>query len=243
LPEARRYIEEALPLARGLPAGNELLCTLLALGDLDRLDERNDAARACFEQCLALARLQPDLRHVVVNLLNLSALAVSRGAEREARAMLREAIELCADIGSKTLGGYSLLIASGLAAYRRESRWCAELHAAASRMLEEIGFRCEPADEAYLAPLLEGVARTLPAQELDSARASGRSLSHEEATERTRRWLDSLAATEQARSPTRTFRSAISMRALADDSSDVNVASAHTNTMPRCVGSTSNKSR
>jgi hypothetical protein len=118
---------------------------------------------------------------------------VARGFADRAPSMLLEALSNCEDIGSKVLGAYAMLIASGLAAFREESRRAAELHAAASRQLEAIGFRCEPADEAFLAPLLAQTRDALGTVDFAAAQSAGRTLSYEEAAATTRTWLEQIS--------------------------------------------------
>ena len=62
LPEARKYVEEALPLARRLEHKAYVVSTLLQLGDLDRLEGELDAAATVYEEGIALARGCGDLR-------------------------------------------------------------------------------------------------------------------------------------------------------------------------------------
>jgi tetratricopeptide (TPR) repeat protein len=192
-PEARRYIEEAVPLAREHNGENERICALLALGDLDRLEGRLEPAEACNEECLAIARAssgQPRTKIVVLN--NLSCLSLTRGSAEKVPAMLLEALDICEEIASRLLAAYTMMVASGLAAFRGESRRAATLHAAASRQLDELSYRFEPADEAFLAPLIAQAREALGEAASAAAEASGRALSYEAAMSKTREWLKAI---------------------------------------------------
>jgi hypothetical protein len=103
--------------------------------------------------------------------------------------MLIEALTLAERIGSKPLAAYVLLIASALAAMHREWRRAAQLYGAGDAQCKQIGFQREPADEAFLAPIIEKVQDTLGANAFAAAEAAGRSLSHETALAEARIWL------------------------------------------------------
>jgi tetratricopeptide (TPR) repeat protein len=192
-PQARRYIEEAVPLAREHNGENERIGALLALGDLDRLEGRIEAAEVCNEECLAIARAstgQPRTKIVVLN--NLSCLSLTRGFAEKVPTMLLEGLAICDEIGSRMLGAYTMMVASGLAAFRTESSRAAELHAAASRQLDDVGYRFEPADEAFLAPLIAQAREALGDAQFAAAKVSGRALSYETAMTTTREWLSAI---------------------------------------------------
>jgi hypothetical protein len=108
--------------------------------------------------------------------------------------MLLETLGICEEIGSKMLGAYAMMIASGLAAFREESSRAAELHAAATRQLDELGFRFEPADEAFLAPLIAQARNALGAEAFAAAETSGRAISYEMAMGSSREWLQAIKA-------------------------------------------------
>jgi non-specific serine/threonine protein kinase len=191
-PRARRYAEDALALARRRDGKNEVVCALLALGDLDRIEGRLDDARVRYAECLAIARTATDPRHVAVTVLDLMSVELARGSSEQAPERLLEALEIGVRTGSKTLGAYTVLVASGLAAFLAEPALATELHAAATGLLDDIGFRCEPADEAFLAPLIARAHGALSSDELAHAQGRGRVLGYDPALGRTRHWLEAL---------------------------------------------------
>jgi hypothetical protein len=82
-----------------------------------------------------------------------------------------------------------LEVSAGLAA--RQSEWgkAARLYGAAETQAERTGLRRDPADEAFLAPLIGTARGALDESLYTAAEAAGRALAYEEALLEARVWL------------------------------------------------------
>jgi hypothetical protein len=187
--DARRYIEEAFPMARRLQDRSVLNDALLTLADLERLEGNLDAAEKLYGESLALARELGGLRDITKGLLNLASVSIARASPAGVPAMLFEGVTLAERIGSKPLGAYVLLIASALATALGEWKHAAQLYGAGDAQLKQTGFQQEPADEAFLAPLIGKVRNTLGASAFAAAEAEGHAFSYEAALAEARAWL------------------------------------------------------
>jgi len=87
-----------------------------------------------------------------------------------------------------------LEVSAGFAAWRAEWERAAQLFGATETHAQTTGLRRDPADEAFLAPLMENARRALGESAFRAAEAEGRALAPEDATTRTRAWLAALAA-------------------------------------------------
>jgi len=189
LGESRRYAEEALALARRLKEKALTVTTLMSVGDLDRLEGKLDAAARVYEEGIAVARECGDSRGLIVNLIDLASVLVWLGATERPRELTREALALVEQIGSKPLGAFSLLISAGVAASAGEWRRAAQLYGTAVAQCVQTGLRFEPADEAFMAPLIAKTREALGPSAYAAAEAAGQSLSYEAALAEARTWL------------------------------------------------------
>jgi hypothetical protein len=175
-------------MARASEPAHGLHSALLALADLNRIEGNLDAAERLYAEGLALSRSSGEQRFLVVDLVGLATVTAARGDAQRAQPLLREALAVCEDVGSKPLGSVVLLIGSGLAASNNEWQCAAELYGAATRHCEDTGYRPEPADEAFVAPLVERTRNALGVQ-FAEAESFGRTLSYESAMAQMRTWL------------------------------------------------------
>jgi hypothetical protein len=103
--------------------------------------------------------------------------------------MLLDVISIADDIGSRSAGQSVLDVSSGLAASRKAWHPAARFYGAAEAHMGYTGIRRDPADEAFLAPLI-GNARIALGSAFATAEAAGRCLSYEEAMVEVRAWLE-----------------------------------------------------
>jgi hypothetical protein len=104
--------------------------------------------------------------------------------------MVREALAIAEDAGSKGTGAWSLDCSIGLAAFFSEWERAARLYGATGALSEQTGYRREPVDEASLAPLIRRTREALGAAAFAAAESDGRLLSYDEAMAEARTWLE-----------------------------------------------------
>jgi hypothetical protein len=115
--------------------------------------------------------------------------AIIRGLSDRAREMLLDVISIAEEIGSKSAGGSVLVVSSGLASSIKAWHAAARFYGAAEAHMDHTGIRRDPADEAFLTPLIENVRTSLGAA-FGEAEAEGRRLSYEGAVAEARDWLE-----------------------------------------------------
>ncbi len=176
---ARRYLEEALVLAREQGDKREIAAATNGLAQFHRLAGEIDAAKLLYEEFLAIA-LDMDNRELVsIAQLNLAMVAVSREASEDARTRLLDAIAIAREVGSRPTGQSAIEVTAGLAACLRDWVFAARLFGAAEAQVVETGLHRDPADEAFLAPLIDLARNALGASSFAVAEMSGRSLSYD----------------------------------------------------------------
>jgi hypothetical protein len=104
--------------------------------------------------------------------------------------MLLEASAIVDEIGSRPLGQSVLEVGAGLSAFDREWARAARLFGAVEAQAEETGLHRDPADEAFLAPLIDRARQALGSAAFTAAEAAGRALGYENATAEARAWLE-----------------------------------------------------
>jgi len=186
---ARTYLAEALALARELGNKRELLAAHNALAQLHRAEGELDAAEPLYERTLTLARELGDRESIAIGLLNLAMVSIGRGSSERAGRMLLEVLDIVDETGSQSSGQSMLEVSAGLAACRRDWRKAARLYGAAEALAERTGLRRDPADEAFLAPLVDTARQALNESLYTAAEAAGRALAYEEALLEARAWL------------------------------------------------------
>ena len=178
---ARAYLAEALALARELGDKRELLGALNAMGQLDRAEGKLDDAEPLYDGMLKLAQEMGDRESYAIGLLNLAMVSIGRGSPDRCGRMLVEVLDIAGEIGSKPVGQSALEVCAGLAALNGEPEHAARLYGAAEAHAEHTGLHRDPADEAFLAPLMARVRAVLPLTAYTSAETGGRALGYEKA--------------------------------------------------------------
>jgi predicted ATPase/class 3 adenylate cyclase len=187
---AQAYLEEALSLAQELGDKRELAAALNGLAQVHRLNGDLDRAEPLYTRAVALARELNDRESIAIGLLNLAMVSISRGSAHLARGMLLEASMIAMEIGSKPVGQSVLDVAAGLAASCKDWERAARLFGAVEAQTTRTGIRRDPADESFLAPLMENARQTLAPTLFTQLEAAGRALAYEDAMEDVRRWLE-----------------------------------------------------
>jgi predicted ATPase len=187
---AREHFLAALAKSRRLADKHPLARSLTGLAELHRAEGELDKAEPLYEETLALHRELGDHRGVAAGLTNLARASIGLGLGDRAREMVREALAIAEDTGSKGIGAWSLDCSIGLAAFFSEWECAARLHGAIEALLEQTGYRREPVDAAFLAPLIGRTREALGAATFAAAESAGRSLSYGEAIVEARAWLE-----------------------------------------------------
>lgn len=193
LATARGYLEESLALARQLSDGVGLAAALNALAELHRTEGKLDTAEGLYEESMAVRRALGDRDAVAIDLLNLSVIAIGRGRPDRACSKLREALEIVVELGSKRLGQAVLDAAAGVAAFMKQAAHAARFYGASEAQMREIGLHREPADEAFLRPLVDAARASLGQAAFAEAERAGGTLSYDQAIAEARAWLERAA--------------------------------------------------
>jgi len=194
LPTARRYLDEAMVSAQNLGEQREIAAALNALAQLYRVEGNLDAAESLFEKFLAIARELEDHEIIGIGLLNLAMVAIGRRAGDRARRMLRDALTIAEEIGSKAAGQSVLEVSAGLAVLHEEWEPGARFYGAAEAQAAQSGLHRDPADQAFLEPLVARAQTALGTEAFAAAEDAGRTLPYAAAIAEARGWLSAPAS-------------------------------------------------
>jgi predicted ATPase/class 3 adenylate cyclase len=188
--KAREYLEEALVLAQENGNKHQIMAALNALGQLARLEGRLDQAEPLYANVLALAREEGDRESIAFALLNLAMASIGRRRADPVQQMLLEALAIADEIGSMPAGQSVLEVSAGLGALKEDWKRVAEFFGAAEAQAAQTGLCRDPADEAFLAPLVARAQSALGAAPCSAAAAAGRALTYDAAVSEVRAWLE-----------------------------------------------------
>src|SRR5258706_364719 len=103
---------------------------------------------------LGLARKLGDRETVAIGLLNLAMVEIGRGSVERVRQMLLDVLEIVAETGSKPVGQSVLEVCAGLAVLCQDWPHAGRFYAAAEAQALRTGLHRDPADQAFLAPMV-----------------------------------------------------------------------------------------
>ena len=189
---ARGYFEQAIVLSRQSGNRRELAASVNGLAQLDRMEGAFESAAALYEQALAITRELGDRESAAVVLLNLALVAIGQRDGTRARPILQEVVGISNEMQSRAIGQCVLDVCAALAALRGEWARAARFFGAVEAQTAEGGYHRDPADKAFLAPLIEEARSTLGARQFDSDEAQGRTLAYDDAIDEARSWLAAL---------------------------------------------------
>ena len=189
LAAARTHLEEALQAARGLDNRRDLAAAMNALGAFHRVRGDLDAARELYEQAVALFSTIGDHESRAIGMLNLAMVAIQRDSRAPARVILSEVIELSESVGLPRVGLCALEACAGFAAAGGDFERAARLYGVAEAQNGNTGLHRDPADEAFLQPLMEKSRGALGAR-YRALEESGRALAYATALAEARAWLE-----------------------------------------------------
>ena len=195
---AERHLTEALRLVRAEGNKHDLASALNAMAQVHRA--RNDLAAALplYEQVVDLARETGDRESVAFGLLNLAMALIGRNANDRIAPILLEALAIADENRSKPATQSVLEVAAGWAAARGDFERAARLFGAVEALAETTGLRRDPADEAFLLPLIGNARNALGANAFAALEAAGRSLGRDGALADVRGWIAPEMASDRA---------------------------------------------
>ncbi len=185
---ARSYLEEALLFSREVASKLSIAAGLENVAEVYRGTGDLDEAEPRYREALALMREEGYRTGIAICLLNLTAVAIARGACERARRMVLEALDLSRALNLRRASG--LLEITGLAARLGDWERAARFWGAEEALRESIAYRREPADEAFITPLIALTRSALGDAAFEAAEAGGRGLTYEEALAEARAWLE-----------------------------------------------------
>jgi hypothetical protein len=177
---------------RALGNQRNLAAALNARAQLDRIEGRLGEADTVYHEVLALARSLGDRESIAIGLLNLAMVAIARGDGHRARAMLLEVLAIAEEVGSIRVGQSVLEVCAGLAASLGDAPRAASLYGVAEAQTAATGIHRDPADEAFLAPLVAQARASVAPGVFAAAEEAGRALAYEEAIGEALAWLEGL---------------------------------------------------
>ncbi len=180
-PAARGNFEEALAMARQLGNQREIAAALIALAQLHRTEGNPDLAEPLYEEAVSRARAIGDRETIAIGLLNLAMVAIGRDNPVRAVDPLRESLLIAVETGSKPLGVSALDACAGLAASRKDWEDAARFYGMAQAQLGLTGLHRDPADDAFLAPLVAKSRDALGASNFETAQGAVNGTSYEDA--------------------------------------------------------------
>jgi tetratricopeptide (TPR) repeat protein len=186
---ARSHLQEAVSMARELGDRRELAAALNALAQLARAEGAMDAAEPLYEDVVALARELGDRESIAIGLLNLAMVSISRGTGHRAAKTLLDVIAIAGEIGSKRVGQSALDVAAGLAAEHENWELAARFFGASEAQTGQTGLRRDPADAAFLMPLIEKTQTALGTEAFRAAEGAGGAVTYEAAIAEAQDWL------------------------------------------------------
>jgi predicted ATPase/class 3 adenylate cyclase len=187
---ARGYLEEAVVLAREQGDRREIAAAVNALAQFHRSGGDPALAQSLYEQVLAITLDLGDRESTGIAELNLAMVAIDRGDGDQARALLLDALAIGIETGSKPVGQSVIEVAAGLAAATRRWERGAFLFGIAEAQNTVTGMSRDPADEAFLAPLIARTRDELGADAFSAAERGGAALSWGEAIVAVRAFLE-----------------------------------------------------
>jgi predicted ATPase/class 3 adenylate cyclase len=179
LEAARGHAEEALALARQAGDQRKLASALNAVAQMHRADGDVAAAEPLYDEVVTLGRRLDDMELVAIGLLNLAMTYVARAAYSEARSALREIIAIARRTRSMPVGQSALEVASGLAASMGEAALALRFFGAAEANTRDTGIVRDPADDAFLQPLIRSARSSEGPDTAARAEGDGREAGYE----------------------------------------------------------------
>jgi hypothetical protein len=140
---------------------------------------------------LTLAGGRQNEETIAIILLNLAITALLRGTPDKARAMVLEVIAIEERVGSSHATQSVLEVCAGIASAKEDPARVARFFGSGEALASQTGLSRDPADEAFLAPVIEKARAALGLEAFENEERSGRALPHDIALKEARAWLSS----------------------------------------------------
>jgi predicted ATPase/class 3 adenylate cyclase len=189
LARGRGYFEEALALAQEVGDAHQVASAANAVAQLHRMEGDLAGAEPLYAQVIAMGRQLGHPQVVAVGLLNVSMVHIERGAHGGARLALQEVIAIAEATKSMPAGQSALEVAAGLAAELGEPERALRYFAAAEATALATGIRRDPADDAFLQPLIGKARNALTADVASAAERAGGTAGYDVTLADVRAWL------------------------------------------------------
>jgi len=187
--QAQAHLEEGVALTRELGSKRDVAAVTNALGSMHRMRGALDRAAALYRDADALMDEAGDTLSRAFICLNHAILAILHEDPRGARAHLLEAMAVSDSQGVPRLGLATIEVCSGFAASRGEHERAARFYGVAEAENSATGLHRDPADEAFLAPLIDKVREELGPR-YRAVEDGGRALTYKGAIAEARAWLE-----------------------------------------------------
>lgn len=189
VPAARQALEQGVQAARLHGQARETVAALNGLAQLHRSQGELDQAQALYQQALVLARDEGDAEHLAALLLNLAMVSMHSQPLAHSCAQLHEVLDLVASTGSRPALQAAFDVCAGLAVLQADSEAAGRFHGAAEALAAQTGLKRDPADEAFVAPLIERARQADGGRPFEVGLALGQAWPVDEASSAARQWL------------------------------------------------------
>jgi predicted ATPase/class 3 adenylate cyclase len=186
---ARLHCEEAYALAQKMGDKRRIVTASNSLAQLHRLEGDLESAERLYRECERLAREIGNREFTTVALLNLAMVAIANGSARRAAALLLEVLDISDETGSRPAVQSVLEVSVGLAKLHGEAERAARYYGAAEVQTGITGIHRDPADDAFLRPVIAQTRAALGALRFDAEEASGRAIPFQRVVDDVRAWL------------------------------------------------------
>ena len=191
--KARSHLEEGVSLARELGSKRDVAAALNSLGSIHRMQGALDTAETLYLDADRIMGEAGDTFSRALIFLNHAILAILRSNPRGARAHLLEAVTVSESLSLTRLGLATVEVCSGFAASRGEFERAARFYGVAEAENSATGLHRDPADEAFLAPLIQKAREELGPR-YRAIEDAGRALPYMRAISEARAWLEAQPA-------------------------------------------------
>jgi non-specific serine/threonine protein kinase len=187
--QAQAHFEEGMQLTRELGSKRDVAAAMNALGSMHRMRGALDRASVLYRDAHGMIREAGDTLSEALIILNHAILAVLHEDPDRARTHLLEAIAVSESQGAPRVGLATIEVCSGFAASLGDSERAARFYGVAEAENSVTGLHRDPADEAFLAPLIDRVREELGPR-YRAIEDAGRALSYTKAIGEARTWLE-----------------------------------------------------
>jgi tetratricopeptide (TPR) repeat protein len=187
--QARVHLEEGVALTRELGNKRDFAAAMNALGSMHRMQGALDSADILYRDASRLMGEAGDALSRALIVLNHAILAILRKDAPEARVHLLEAISTSETLGLPRVGLSTIEVCSGFAASCGEYERATRFFGVAEAENSATGLHRDPADDAFLAPLIEKAREELGPR-YRAIEDAGRSLPYTRAISEAREWLE-----------------------------------------------------